>query len=146
MWKPILFAGFAAVGNALFVYGQRGTTPGANPFAFTMGAVLVCGLLFVAAALLYRTPADGAYLAANLKNIVLSGIGFFITFVGFFLLYSGFGASYYVVYAVLSILTTSIGVGVIIYREPFNVYQIGSVVLAIAAIALFTYGRSRGAG
>ncbi len=145
MLKPLAFALLAAFGNALFVFGQRGAAPGANPFAFTLGAVLVCAALFAVAALVYRTSGDPAYVAANGWQIAAGGVGFFVTFVGFFLLYSSFGATYYALYAALSILTTSFGVGVLIYREPLNAYQIAAIVLAIAAVVLFTYGRDRGA-
>ena len=63
-------------------------------------------------------------------------------FIGFYLLYSQYGAVYYVVYAVLSIITTSVGVGILIFREPFNPYQVGALILAILAIVLFSYGQA----
>ena len=77
-----------------------------------------------------------------LLSVITSGVGFLITFIGFYLLYSQFGAVYYVVYAVLSIITTSLVVGVLIFREPFNAYQAAALVLAILAIALFSYGQA----
>lgn len=146
MIKALLFAGLAAFGNAVFVYGQRGSSPSTNPFLFILGAVSVCTLLFLPATWLFRSPGDVSFLLANVRCILLSGVGFFITFVGFYFLYSQFGASHYIVYAVLSILTTSIGVGVFLYREPFNLYHAASMVLAVAAIALFSYGQIRAAG
>lgn len=145
MNHPLLYALLAAVGNAIYVYGQRGAAVPGNPFLFVAGAVAVCLVLFVAAGLVYRTPGDGRYLAENWGMILIGGTGFFITFVGFFLLYSTYGASQYSLYAVLSILTTSIGVGLVIFREPFNLYQVGGTVLAILAIVLFTCGRTKGA-
>jgi len=45
------------------------------------------------------------------------------------------------VYAVLSIITTSIGVGVICYKEPFNMYHAGALFLAVLAICFFSYGQ-----
>lgn len=143
MLKPLLFATIAALGNALFVYGQRAAPLALNPFLFVFGAVVVCGVLFGAATLLFRAGGEAAYLAANWKIVALSGAGFFFTFVGFFLLYNNFGAAQYALYAAISILTTSLGVGVLIYRETFNAYHIFAMVLAIAAIALFTYGNSQ---
>ena len=68
---------------------------------------------------------------------------FFITFVGFYWLYSQQGATNYIVYALLSILTTSIGVGLIIFREPFNKYHIISGVLAVCAILFYGLGQSK---
>jgi drug/metabolite transporter (DMT)-like permease len=143
MLKPLLFAALAAFGNALFVYGQRGTTPPANPFLFVLGAVAVCTVMFAVAAMLYRVGDEVAYFAGHWKWVLISGTGFFLTFVGFFLLYTNFGASQYTLYAVISILTTSLGVGVLVYREHFNMYHAAAMVLAIAAIALFTYGNGR---
>ena len=65
-----------------------------------------------------------------------------LSIIGFYLLYSQFGAVYYVVYAVLSIISTSLVIGVLIFREPFNAYQAGALILAILAIALFSYGQA----
>lgn len=141
MGYAVIFAGIAAIGNAVFVLGQRGNGPSRNPFLFTFGAVFVCALIFFLAALWCRTSDDVDFIARNYTRIVISGIGFFITFLGFFLLYSRFGASYYIIYAVLSILTTSIGVGALYYKEPFNIYHAAAMLLAILSIALFSYGQ-----
>ncbi|MBT6096148.1 MAG: EamA family transporter [Rhodospirillaceae bacterium] len=146
MLKPLLFATLAAIGNAVFVYGQRAAQPTANPFLFTFAAVVVCAAFFGGSALVYRTGADATYLAANWKMATLSGFGFFLTFTGFFLLYNNFGAAQYTLYAVISILTTSLVVGVLIFRETFNVYHMAAVALAIAAIALFTIGNNQPGG
>ncbi len=143
--QPLMFATLAAIGNAIFVYGQRGASGSENPFLFVCGAVAICLAMFLAASFMYKTPDDSQYLVDNWGMIIISGIGFFVTFVGFFLLYNKFGASQYSLYAVVSILTTSVGVGIIIFREPFNMYQIGGILLAILSIVLFTYGKSKGA-
>ncbi|TQV80480.1 EamA family transporter [Denitrobaculum tricleocarpae] len=143
MLQPVLFATLAAVGNAIFVYGQRGAATSANPFLFMGFAVLACLAFFAVAVLVYRTPEDTAYVAANWRMILLSGFGFFVTFVGFFLLFNKYGASQYTLYAVISILTTSIGVGVFLYRESINAYQIAGTAFAVAAIILFAYGKAK---
>jgi drug/metabolite transporter (DMT)-like permease len=142
MPKALLFAGIAATGNALFVYGQRRANIANNPFIFTAGAVVVCSILFAAVAIVFRTEQDINYLSTNLPSIVASGVGFLITSIGFYLLYSQYGAVYYVVYAVLSMITTSIGVGIVIFREPFNQYQIGALILAVLAVVMFGYGQT----
>jgi drug/metabolite transporter (DMT)-like permease len=142
MPKALLFAGIAAIGNALFVYGQRKSTTATNPFIFMTGAVIVCSILFVTISTIFRNGEETGYLSSNLQSIITSGVGFFITFIGFYLLYSQFGALYYVVYAVLSIITTSLVVGVLIFKEPFNAYQSAALILAILAIALFSYGQA----
>ena len=141
MNKAIFFALLASIGNALFVYGQRGACKPENPFLFTLFSVLVCGVLFVFSGYLFKTPGDINYVIDNYKNIIISGIGFFITFVGFFLLYSRFGATYYIIYAVLSIITTSIVVGIFLYREPFNIYHLFAIGTALLTICLFWLGQ-----
>jgi drug/metabolite transporter (DMT)-like permease len=141
MTKAILFATIAAVGNAVFVYGQTGADKTKNPFIFIVGAVAVCTALFLLPNLFFDLQKSFAYLHANRIQILISGVGFFITFLGFFLLYSGSGASTYMLYAVISILTTSVGVGVFLYHEPFNRWHLIAIILSIGAIACFSYGQ-----
>lgn len=143
MGNALMFALLAAVGNAIFVFGQRGATQSENPFLFTLFSVGVCTVLFLGASYFFKTPGDVEYVVSNYKNILISGVGFFITFVGFFLLYSRYGASYYIVYAVLSIITTSIIVGLVIFRETFNLYHLGSVCTAMLTVFLFWYGQMK---
>jgi drug/metabolite transporter (DMT)-like permease len=142
LWKPLAIAFMAACGNALFVYGQRIAGPSGNPFLYMLGCVGCGWLLFLAATLAWQSPGNVSYFIANASAMSLGGFGFFVTFFGFYLLYSGFGASNYALYAVLSILTTSVGVGVLVFREGLNVYQMAAIGLAAAAIVLWTYGRS----
>ena len=141
--KVFLFALLAAMGNALFVYGQRGSEASANPFYFLLVTQTICISLFLVCALLNKSPMELSYLSANLKYMVFSGLGFFLTFIGFYWLYSQQGATNYIVYALLSILTTSIGVGLIIFREPFNQYHIISGLLAVAAILFYGLGQHK---
>ena len=141
MIKAIIFATIAAVGNAIFAYGQRGTQEAKNPFIFILGAVVICSILFFISTLFFNTEQNISYLTTNWKYIIISGIGFFITFFGFYLLYTGFGASMYIIYAVISIITTSIGVGVLCYKEPFNIFHFLALVFSIVTIAFYCYGQ-----
>jgi drug/metabolite transporter (DMT)-like permease len=144
MWKPLAIALLAACGNALFVYGQRTAGHSTNPFLYMLGCVGIGWLLFLVATVAWQSQVDFAYLASNAGALMLGGLGFFVTFVGFYLLYSGYGASQYALYATLSILTTSLGIGVLVFRESLNGYQIVAMGLAMTSIALWTYGRSLG--
>ncbi len=142
MWKPLAIAFMAACGNALFVYGQRVATHSPNPFLYMLGCVGSGCVMFLIATLAWQSPGNLSYVTANAGSMLLGGGGFFVTFLGFYLLYSGYGASQYALYATLSILTTSLGVGVFVFREQLNFYQIVAMGLAVASIALWTYGRS----
>ena len=141
--KIFLYAFIAAIGNALFVYGQRGSSTADNPFLFLLITLSVCITLFAIFTLTHKAPVDPQYLVDNVRYIIISGVGFFVTFVGFYWLYNQQGATNYIVYALLSILTTSIGVGLIIFREPFNKFHVISGILAVSAILFYGLGQSR---
>jgi hypothetical protein len=66
-------------------------------------AITLCVILFIVAVLLSDNSGTTAYLKQNMWPIVISAIGFFLTFIGFYLMYSRVGANSYAVYAVLSI-------------------------------------------
>lgn len=143
VFAAIGIAAVAAVGNAIFVYGQKKSLPSSNPFLFLICALAVCISLFLVASLFFPKEHIPQFLRKNVLWCFVSGTGFFLTFIGFYFLYTLFGASYYVVYAVLSIMTTSLFVGVFIFREQFNVYHLLSVCTAILTILLFALGNSR---
>ncbi|MBM08705.1 MAG: transporter [Magnetovibrio sp.] len=143
MLKPLLFASLAAIGNAIMVYGQRATASTSNPFFFIFIAIVVCGILFGISTLAFRNGNESAYFSANWQMMAISGFGFFLTFVGFFLLFNNFGATQYTLYAVISIITTTLCVGVLIFKEDFNFYHATALIIAIIAIALFTYGNAQ---
>lgn len=141
MSKIFIFAGIAALGNAIFVYGQRSATISPNPYLYMTAAIFVCWVMFISATLIANSGELRDYLSTNVQAVIIGGVGFFITFVGFYLMYSRIGANSYVVYACLSILTTSVGVGMIIFREPFNLYHLIAIFFAILAVCFFGYGQ-----
>ena len=143
MSKIFIFAGLAALGNAIFVYGQRSAAASPNPYLYMAAAIFVCMIMFTTATLISAGGERTSYLSNNLLPILIGGVGFFITFVGFYLMYSRVGANSYVVYACLSILTTSVGVGMLIFREPFNQYHLIAIFFAILAVCFFGYGQYR---
>lgn len=137
---PLLFALVAAVGNAMFAAGQKRAIELDNAFTFVALAALVCVILTTLFAPLFG-PTN--YINAVKQNghwAVLSGVGLFLTYVGFNLLYSRYGASNYILYAVLSIITTSIIVGVVLFKETFNTYHWFAFACSILTVALFTIG------
>ena len=141
IYKVIIYAGLAAIGNAIFVFGQRSSTVSSNPFLFMTGAVTLCAIMFIVASTLSDNSQTTVYLKQNAWPIIIAAIGFFITFIGFYLMYSRVGAHSYTVYAVLSILTTSVFVGMVIFRESFNGYHLASIGLAVLAVFFYGYGQ-----
>ena len=138
-----LFALIAAIGNALFAAGQKKTTGIDNSLLIVGLSALVCVVLtFTVIFSLHKNINPVKVFRTNWIWILMSGFGLFLTYIGFNLLYSRFGASGYVYYAVLSIITTSLIVGVLIFKEQLNIYHIASVGFSIIAIILFTIGNN----
>ena len=139
----VAFAAIAAIGNAMFALAQRQAAGVANGLLFVGASAFVAfGLSVVCAPVLGPLDA-GVLIRGHWRSVLLSGAGLFLTYVGFNLLYSRFGASPYVVYAALAIITTTVGVGFLYLREPVNVYHVLAVLLAAAAIVAFSLGQSR---
>ncbi len=138
-----LFALIAAVGNALFAAGQKKTSGIDNPLTFVGLSALVCVILtFAIIFSIQKNTNFSQILKLNWKWILMSGFGLFLTYIGFNLMYSKFGTSSYVYYAVLSIITTSLIVGVFIFKERLNFYHFASIGFSLIAIILFTLGNN----
>ena len=137
---PLLLALLAAVGNGFFAYSQRSASNVDNSFVFITITLLVC---VTCCALLAPLFGPVNYLQTARNNTswgLVGGFGLFLTYIGFNLLYSKFGASSYILYAVLSIITTTVIVGGIILRENLNIYHWLAVITALVTVALFSYG------
>ncbi|PJZ57249.1 EamA family transporter [Leptospira barantonii] len=139
---PFLFALIAAIGNAFYAYGQKKSAPTAGPFLFLIPTLIVCIFLLVVSFFFYKPEDWRDYLSQNRIYFWLSGAGLYFTFLGFYLLYSRYGTSYYILYAVFSILTTSIFVGAFLFSERLNLYHYFSILAAFAAILLFNLGQN----
>lgn len=135
------FAALAALGNAVFVFGQKKTEAVSNPAYFYLFALTICLLLFMITLFFWPKIQAGAYLERNWIGILAGGAGCYLTFIGFYFLFTKFGASYYSLYAVLSILTTSILLGVVFFREAFNLYYGLSVAAALLTVLFFSLGQ-----
>ncbi|HRJ41180.1 MAG: hypothetical protein KJZ86_24630 [Caldilineaceae bacterium] len=133
----------AALGNGLFAYGQRRAEVVANPFLFILSALIVCAVAFGISMPLLPGVDGVAYLRRNWPWALVSGAGFYFTFLGFYFLYSRFGASHYALYAVLSILTTSVLVGIVLMREQVNGFHLAAIGCALLTVVLFAIGQSR---
>jgi len=140
---PIVFATIAAVGNAMFALGQRKSAGAENGLLFVGMSAVVAFILAIFFAPLVGAFDAGSTLKGNWKAVLLSGAGLFLTYLGFNLLYSRFGAAQYVLYAVLSIITTTIVVGIFWLKEPVNLYQKIAIAMALAAVVLFSIGQSK---
>lgn len=131
----------AAVGNAMFAMGQKKTQSIGNSLvviALSASICLVLTLVFLAVTGGLDEITVG--FKSNWIWISISGVGLFFTYLGFNLLYSRYGATAYVFYAALSVITTSFIVGILILKEAVNMYHILAGVTALISIALFSLG------
>lgn len=139
----VVYAAIAAIGNAMFALGQRKSAGAENGLLFVgLSALVAMACALLASPLAGAVDVEGT-LRGAWRAILLSGLGLFLTYLGFNLLYTRYGASHYVLYAVLSILTTTIGVGILWLREPVTLYHKLAIALALAAVVLFSIGQSK---
>lgn len=139
---PMFFALIAAVGNALFALAQKRTTGAGNGLLLVAATVLVAMVLALLAAPLFGSMEVTSLLRLQGRNILLGGVGLFLCYIGFNLLYTGFGVSSYILYAVLSIVTTTVIVGLIYLKEPINGMRIASIALALFSVVLYSLSQS----
>lgn len=138
-----LFAIIAAVGNSFFAAGQKKASTMNNSLVFIgLSAILCVFLIFMVIPFMHGKAEILKVIKINWPWIILSGMGLFFTYLGFNLLYSRFGTSSYVFYAVLSIITTSIILGVFIFKERLNLYHLFAGAFAIVAIILYALGNN----
>jgi drug/metabolite transporter (DMT)-like permease len=140
---PIVFATIAAIGNAMFALGQKKSVGMENGLLFVALSAMVAVSFS-----LFLAPLVGEFdivntIKGNSNALIISGSGLFFTYLGFNLLYSRYGTSQYVLYAVLSIITTTIIVGIFWLKEPVNVYHKLAIAMALAAVVLFSIGQSK---
>ena len=140
---PIVFAAIAAFGNAMFALGQKRSVGVENGLLFVgVSAMLAVCLALIGAPLIGSMDIVNL-VKGNIKPILLSGFGLFFTYLGFNLLYSKFGASLYILYAVLSVISTTIIVGVIWLKEPVNIYHKIAIGVALISVILFSIGQAK---
>lgn len=139
---PFILALLAAIGNALVTYGQKKSSSFENPFFFGAFSLLIASVFMFLIAFLYQSKGNMAYINDNFKWFGVSAIGLVLLNVFLYLLYSHFGASYYTLYAILAIITTSIGLCVWIFHEKMNTYYWISLGFAFFTILFFMKGKS----
>ena len=140
---PIFFATIAAIGNAMFALGQKKSFNVENGLLFVAISALIAFSLAICFAPLLGEFNVVNTVKGNWKALCLSGFGLFLTYLGFNLLYSRYGVSQYALYAVISIITTTIFVGVLWLKETVNGYHMFALVFAIIAVLMFSVGQSK---
>lgn len=143
--KPLVamltFGLVAAIGNAIFVFGNRKAQADSSPMLFVAGGLIAAAAMLVVISPLFPLQNTVEMARQNWLPMALCGLGTAITYVGFYFLYTSSGASSYAVYAMLSLLTTSVGVGAIIFREKFTLWHGLAIIAAFASLAFFFIGQ-----
>ena len=103
----IVFAGIAAVGNALFALGQKQASNAGNGLLFVGASAGVACVLALLSSPFLGPVTVTTLIRSQGRPILLCGVGLFLTYLGFNLLYTRFGASAYIVYASMAIVTSA---------------------------------------
>lgn len=132
----------AAIGNALYAFGQKKAGSHENPFVFGVFSLLIGSVLLSFVSLFFATNNVGRYFVDNFQWFTISGLGYVLLNIGLYFLYRNFGASHYSLYAILSILTTSILLATIVFNEKLNAYYWISICFAGLTIFFFLKGQT----
>lgn len=142
--RLFLFALFAAIGNAIYAIAMKKASVQNSMMFIGLASFVYVIVLFLVHALI---GVDDTKLSSLIKSdwkwIILCGIGLAITYIGFNMMYGYYGATSYVYYAVLAILTTTVFVGIIMFKEKINIYHVVAIVLAIVTVVLFSIGNMK---
>ncbi len=134
---PFLFALVSAIGNAMVTVGQKNASIYSNPFFFGAFSLSLAAIGLFAIAFLYKTDGLYDYAIGNFKWFAMAGGCMLILNIFLYFLYRGYGANSYTLYAILAIITTSIGVSIFYYKEKMNLYYTVSLVFAIVTVLFF---------
>lgn len=138
---PFLLALIAAFGNALVTLGQKKSSAFHNPFLFGSCSLFIAATILFFISILYPTKGFQEYFTINLKWFLITGIGLVMLNIFLYFLYRNYGASYYTLYAILAIITTSILLSVFVFGEKMNMYYFISFVFAALTIFMFMKGK-----
>jgi drug/metabolite transporter (DMT)-like permease len=121
---------------------QKKAAVAANPFTTVVASVIVCVLLAALTSPLFGKSSYGSLCGRDSGWVLAGGVGLYLTYLGFNLLYTRCGASFYVIYAVLSIVTTALPVGGLFFKESRNGCHWAAIVTALITVVLFTLGQN----
>lgn len=138
---PLVLSFIAAFGNALVTIGQKKASPIGNPFLFGAISLLLASIFLFTLSQFYKYENVVNYIISNYQWHIISALGLVLLNVFLYLLYRNFGANSYTLYAVLAIVTTSVGVSILIFKEKWNIYYGLSLITAAITIFLFFKGK-----
>ena len=138
--EPFFFAFLAAIGSALFALAQK-EAQAINPFTFVAFSAGVAMILATAASPLFGASYYRQAFFCHWRQVIFSGIGSILVYVGFNLLFSLYGTTYYIIYAVLSIITTTFFVGHIYFKETFNRYHWIALASSMITVIFYSIGQ-----
>jgi len=139
---PFLLAFAASIGNAIVTIGQKKANSFSNPFFFGAFSLLIASVIFFIIAMFFGTRGLSNYVYVNSKWFATTGLGLVLLNIFLYFLYRNYGATYYTLYSILAIVTTSIFVAVYFFNEKMNLYYWISLTFALLTIVFFMKGKS----
>lgn len=141
---PFGLAFVAAIGNALVTYAQKKATPFDHPFYFGAFSLLLASLGLFGIATFFSSGKIIPHAVENFVWFAVAAAGLILLNIFLYVLYRHYGAAYYTLYAILAMVTTSIGLAVLVFKESMNVYFWLSFLFAALTVVCFIKGKSGG--
>jgi drug/metabolite transporter (DMT)-like permease len=132
---PITLAVLAGLCNIPLIYGFK-KAYSQNPFIFAGSFNLFSAFLFLSLAYLYG-GIEQQYLIKNWALILFATAGiFFVNILAYYII-NRYGASYWIIASLSSMLIPAIVVGYFVFKEKVNFWIMPSIICAILSVIFF---------
>ena len=136
---PIILAILVGFCNVPFIYGFK-KAYSQNPFIFA-GSFNLCSAFFFLSISYFYGGIEHQYITKNWHLIVLAAVGIMLINILAYYIINYYGASYWMIAALSSMLVPAIIVGYFIFKEKLNFWIIPSIICALLTIFFFTLSK-----
>jgi len=136
---PIMLAVLAGLCNIPLIYGFK-KAYSQNPFIFAGSFNLCSAFFFLSIAYLYG-GIEQQYFIKNWSFILFAALGIFLINILAYHIINRYGASYWMIASLSSMLIPAIVVGYFVFKERINLWIIPSVICAVLSVIFFTMSK-----
>jgi len=136
---PITLAVLAGACNMPLIYGFK-KAYSQNPFIFAGSFNLCSTFFFLSMAYLYG-GIEQQYFMKNWTLILFAAVGIFIINILAYYIINLYGANYWIIASLSSMLIPAIVVGYFVFKERVNFWIIPSLICAILSVLFFTLSK-----
>jgi hypothetical protein len=136
---PITLAVLVGFCNVPLIYGFK-KAYSQNPFIYAGSFNLCSAFFFLSIAYIYG-GIEQEYFLKNWSLILFAAIGIFLINVMAYLIINRYGASYWIIASLSSMLIPAIVVGYFLFYERVNFWIVPSIICAILSVVFFTLSK-----